>query len=271
MSDSDFTTPAPRRNIPKKTRFEVFKRDSFTCQYCGRKAPDVILQIDHIHPRSKGGPDDLLNYITSCEDCNAGKGARLLSDDAVVERQRRQLAELQERKEQIDMMFEWQQSLMDLGAETGERLHDFWCQCVPGWSLNEKGQKELREYQRRFGIDEVLTAVQIATEHYLQYDADGKPTQESVEDAWKKVGGVLVTRQRERDNPDFPLQKLYLIRARLRGRLSYWDEYNGWRLLCEAAKLGALGEDLEAIAQHNHNWTNWRKDMDAFIEELADG
>jgi len=44
-----------RKAIPKKTRFEVFKRDSFTCQHCGRKAPDVVLQVDHLKPVSKGG------------------------------------------------------------------------------------------------------------------------------------------------------------------------------------------------------------------------
>ena len=48
-----------RKDISKKTRFEIFKRDSFTCQYCGRKAPDVLLVIDHIEPVSKGGTNDL--------------------------------------------------------------------------------------------------------------------------------------------------------------------------------------------------------------------
>lgn len=55
-----------RRSLSKKKRFEVFKRDSFTCQYCGAKAPDVVLQCDHIKPVSKGGTDDILNLITSC-------------------------------------------------------------------------------------------------------------------------------------------------------------------------------------------------------------
>ena len=50
--------------IGKKTRFEVFKRDKFTCQYCGQSAPDVLLEVDHIKPRSKGGPDDIVNYDT---------------------------------------------------------------------------------------------------------------------------------------------------------------------------------------------------------------
>ena len=44
-----------RKSISKKIRFEVYKRDKFTCQYCGRKATDVILNVDHIEPISKGG------------------------------------------------------------------------------------------------------------------------------------------------------------------------------------------------------------------------
>lgn len=39
-----------RKAITKTVRFEVFKRDSFTCQYCGRKAPEAVLNVDHIKP-----------------------------------------------------------------------------------------------------------------------------------------------------------------------------------------------------------------------------
>lgn len=81
-----------RKAIPKKkVRFEVFKRDSFTCQYCGRKAPDVLLVIDHIEPVSKGGTDDILNLISACKDCNAGKSDRKLLDTTVLDKQRQQL------------------------------------------------------------------------------------------------------------------------------------------------------------------------------------
>ncbi|MBO4509112.1 MAG: HNH endonuclease [Spirochaetaceae bacterium] len=73
--------------IPKRIRFEVFKRDSFTCQYCGRKAPEVILHIDHIKPVSIGGTNELLNLTTSCESCNLGKSNIPLSDNSVVEKQ----------------------------------------------------------------------------------------------------------------------------------------------------------------------------------------
>ncbi len=64
-----------RKAIPKSVRFEVFKRDNFTCQYCGRKAPDVVLEVDHINPVANGGENDILNLVTSCRDCNSGKGA----------------------------------------------------------------------------------------------------------------------------------------------------------------------------------------------------
>ena len=53
--------------------FEVFKRDGFICQYCGKHPPDITLEVDHINPVSKGGSDDINNLITACFDCNRGK------------------------------------------------------------------------------------------------------------------------------------------------------------------------------------------------------
>lgn len=62
-----------RKPISKKIRFEVFKRDNFTCQYCGKTPPQTTLEVDHIQPVSKGGTDDINNLTTSCFDCNRGK------------------------------------------------------------------------------------------------------------------------------------------------------------------------------------------------------
>ncbi len=58
-----------------RLRFEIFKRDNFTCQYCGRnpKNDGCKLHIDHIHPKSKKGKWKEDNLITSCEECNEGK------------------------------------------------------------------------------------------------------------------------------------------------------------------------------------------------------
>ena len=59
--------------VGKRLRFEIFKRDSFTCQYCGQFPPHVILEVDHLTPRASGGSDDIENLVTSCFACNRGK------------------------------------------------------------------------------------------------------------------------------------------------------------------------------------------------------
>ena len=68
-----------RTQLTKKIRFEVFKRDGFACQYCGATPPNVILQVDHIHPVSMGGDNSINNLITACQPCNLGKSATPLS------------------------------------------------------------------------------------------------------------------------------------------------------------------------------------------------
>lgn len=65
-----------------RLRFMILRRDNFRCQYCGRspKEDGVKLAVDHIVPVSKGGTDEPENLLTSCTDCNRGKGALLLND-----------------------------------------------------------------------------------------------------------------------------------------------------------------------------------------------
>lgn len=73
------TKPGKRtRTIGYALRFQVLRRDGFTCQYCGRKPPEVKLHIDHLQPWSTGGLNVAENLRTSCEACNLGKGATRL-------------------------------------------------------------------------------------------------------------------------------------------------------------------------------------------------
>ena len=67
--------PSPRQ-VPRRLRFTVLVRDNYTCQYCGRRSPDVVLHIDHRKPVSLGGDDALENLLTACSDCNLGKSNR---------------------------------------------------------------------------------------------------------------------------------------------------------------------------------------------------
>jgi hypothetical protein len=72
------TESSVRKPISKKMRFDVFKRDSFACMYCGQHPPKVILEVDHITPVFEGGKNRLDNLITACFDCNRGKGKHSL-------------------------------------------------------------------------------------------------------------------------------------------------------------------------------------------------
>lgn len=68
-----------RISISKQLRFEILQRDSYTCQYCGRKAEDgVKLHVDHKTPVSAGGKTEFDNLITSCQDCNLGKSDKII-------------------------------------------------------------------------------------------------------------------------------------------------------------------------------------------------
>lgn len=67
-----------KRKSLYRLRFDVLERDGFTCQYCGAKAPDAQLEVDHIVPVVRGGTNDPDNLRTACVGCNRGKGDKLL-------------------------------------------------------------------------------------------------------------------------------------------------------------------------------------------------
>lgn len=62
-------------------RFEVLRRDSFACRYCGQIAPNVTLEVDHVVEVAEGGLDELENLVTACRACNRGKeGLRMRAE-----------------------------------------------------------------------------------------------------------------------------------------------------------------------------------------------
>lgn len=69
--------------VSKRLRYEILRRDSHTCRYCGASAPDVPLRVDHVTPVALGGTDTPDNLVTSCEPCNSGKSSSTV-DAAVV-------------------------------------------------------------------------------------------------------------------------------------------------------------------------------------------
>ena len=65
--------PRPRVKLTKR---EIFRRDNYTCQYCGRTFSSSELTLDHVVPRSRGGRSSWENLVACCYRCNNGKGDR---------------------------------------------------------------------------------------------------------------------------------------------------------------------------------------------------
>lgn len=61
--------------VSKGLRYQVMRRDGFTCTYCGATPPDARLVVDHVTPKALGGSDEPSNLATACTDCNSGKSA----------------------------------------------------------------------------------------------------------------------------------------------------------------------------------------------------
>jgi len=68
---------------PAFTRFNVFLRDRFSCQYCGQHFPTHELTFDHVLPRSLGGRTEWTNVVTACGNCNLRKANKSIGDSGM--------------------------------------------------------------------------------------------------------------------------------------------------------------------------------------------
>lgn len=257
-----------RKPLSNKTRFEVFKRDSFTCKFCGGSAPQVVLEVDHLQPVAVDGDNDMMNLVTSCRECNNGKGKRLISDDAVVTKQKRQLDERQAKLEQLNMMLDWKTGLMDIDGAASAKLAEFW-KGLTECRLTESGLAKLNCIVRKFGAESIVDAMRIAADEHLIRERfpDGKlhATIGSVGEAWEYVPRIAKMRLDDTKNPN--LKRIFYIRGIVRNRTVSND---GWALslLKKAARLGSDLDELEHLAISARCWSHWRDEMESIIENL---
>ena len=168
-----------RKAMPKSLRFEVLKRDCFTCQYCGASAPEAILEVDHIIPVSNSGTNDILNLITSCRDCNRGKSKKLLSDETIVRKQKKQQEEIQKRREMIELMAQWKKELLEESEHEIDMIEDAFRVVFSDVTFTNHGRNKIRAIIKRFGFQAAYEATEISIAKYTD-----------TETAFNKIGGV---------------------------------------------------------------------------------
>lgn len=255
-----------RKPVSKTLRFEVFKRDSFKCQYCGASAPDVLLHVDHIQPVSLGGANEIVNLITACASCNAGKSDRPLTENVAVAKQRAQLEDLQQRREQLEMLLEWKQGLNALKEDTIGELCGYWHRLAPGFTVNEHGRRNIQKWLRRYELTELLHGMDVAAEQYLVFTESGTVTQGSWEEAFVKIPAICRVTRESRDDPD--VRELYYIRGIARNNCAYFKNTEALDLLRAARSWDVPLQELRQIALRATSWARFRNDLYEIIDEF---
>lgn len=250
-----------REPIAKRIRFEVFKRDSFTCQYCGAAAPSVILNVDHVVALAKGGTSDITNLVTSCFGCNSGKSDKKLSDATVLAKKKRQLDQLQARREQLEMIAQWQIGLIDLDEHALGLACAAWRQIAPGYFLNELGQHNLKKVISRYGLAEVIESMRRSASYFV-LGKDGQYTSDSVNLATSKIPAICSIRKREREDP--VLAEIHHIVSSSERRMDGY--YTRWKAIADmksAIDRGATTAQLWDMSRASGAWIT-------FIDQLQD-
>lgn len=157
-----------RTGLSKKRRFAVFARDDFTCRYCGENSGSVKLHVDHIIPVSAGGTNDESNLITSCQPCNAGKGATRLEKVAPTEQDALRIA--QENREQIDYAKLAKKALKSRNA-LRDCITEYYDTSFRSGSLNDRCVTTLCNFVREFeSADRVFRWMDMANSRDLTSD-----------------------------------------------------------------------------------------------------
>ena len=246
---------AKRKNLSKSVRFEVFKRDSFTCQYCGKSAPDVVLEVDHIIPVSKGGDNDISNLITACFDCNRGKRDKKLTDKQSAKLQKEELDKLNARREQLEMIAKWRKELLNLTNDAIDRIieivnEEYYLDI----HLTDYGRRNFSKRIKKYGFEETLESSLIAFERY-----------DDIETALSKIDGILYNRHLEEYDPEKAAYHRMLSLAKK--KFTYFNPKVAYCLIDKIYACTMFEEDITRLIYSCKNWSEFKRRMEAEIEK----
>lgn len=179
-----------------KKRFSIFERDNFCCQYCGKKPPEVVLEVDHIVSKKDKGKDDDMNLITSCFVCNRGKSSKSVDIQKMKNKTfKQELKLLKEKKCQLEAYYDFLSKKESLEFEEMNIYQRRWEECSNDESsLTEKGIKDMQNLSKKYDSEMIFEAIKIA------WDADhvrrnGK---------FPYMCGILKNMQQQKDDSDLP-------------------------------------------------------------------
>lgn len=184
--------------VGKRLRFEVFKRDRFTCQYCGRTPPSVVLHVDHVIPQSDGGPDTETNLVTACEGCNQGKSNIPLTE--VTKTVAEQMERTRERREQVEALNRLLAEERDAEDAQIEELGTYWYDLIytkkGRYVFGDDRARSIRTFLKKLPAMSIKEAIDIAASRVRVFEP------ERDDKRWKYFCGVCWGKIRELETAD---------------------------------------------------------------------
>jgi len=179
-----------RQPITPKQRFKILQRDDFKCVYCGSSGQDdVKLEIDHIKPVAEGGGNDSINLVTSCRDCNIGKGKNLLEEAHVIYAQKNEIKKrykLALNQESIDSLLAKREEFLQFESQNLIVLVNHLNSIIYPKTINKVDvEKSIKPLFEKFKNDNILKAIEIAQNKY----SPSKQTDEFI----KSIYGICNT------------------------------------------------------------------------------
>lgn len=263
-----------RKTLSKKTRFEVFKRDKFTCQYCGRSAPDVILEVDHIEPVKEGGTNDIMNLVTSCKECNRGKGARELSDDSVIKKTQAQMQELADKNEQLSMILNWRKELRGIEDRQVDEVFCIINDMSNGGDIGwfSRSRAKIRSMLKRHSFQTILDATESSAVKF--FITDGREI--NCEPEVNELLRLIEMDARKREDPMSEHKKnVYYLRKILINRFNLeqcWDEKRqAFEILSDLLSRGIEFHVLKELCCNCEHYGDFLNKANDLNRELKNG
>lgn len=234
----------------QKLRFKVFSRDNFTCQYCGKKPPQVVLEVDHAISRKDGGEDDIMNLITSCFACNRGKGKESVTSVERTKLLKKETSALKEQKTQLAAYYKF--------LKEKKKLEDFKMSIyLERWEENSGGEYFLNKMG--IGSLKALITNGNSQEDILKaMDIAWEAKNVSPDDKFRYMCGVLKRLKLQKENPEL-VGEAKRIRTELCKFFKYWngqDRGSGYLRT-------RVVTTVEEIIKHKWNF----KDIKPYIDE----
>lgn len=249
-------------NISKDLELAVFEKDSFTCQKCGRKVPNVVLLVLYKKSPECGGNDAISNLITWCHEC--AEAHDIIGMQNI-------------KREQLEMFFHWKQIGNDYSDDELRMLIEYINQKIRPWHwVNKTGEKKIRKEMRLNNITDIIDVIDEAFESSIEYEND-KITKDSAEDFINNIPRYLTVK---RKGP--VAQKILYIRGICRNSFNYCNEHIALELLQEYVQaLKDYGYDEEALMNDLtkylqpetikcKNWSQWKAMMEQWTSDVRD-